>query len=180
MPIGITSYGMCNQLEIFATEISGLWGFVPLPGYERADGTIDNVANASVSGCLMLAGCDNPQNAWEFMKWYVGKDFQANYANDIVALMGISARPLVANTEALQELPWTNEELINITAQVENLAAVPNHPGSYYLQRYIDFAFLAAYNDGADPADALLSYVNTINKELTRKRQEFGMDVYED
>jgi ABC-type glycerol-3-phosphate transport system substrate-binding protein len=116
MPIGITSYGMCNQLEIFATEISGLWGFVPLPGYERADGTIDNVANASVSGCLMLAGCDNPQNAWEFMKWYVGKDFQANYANDIVALMGISARPLVANTEALQELPWTNEELTNITA----------------------------------------------------------------
>ena len=94
--------------------------------------------------------------------------------------MGISARPLVANTEALQELPWTNEELINITAQVENLAAVPNHPGSYYLQRYIDFAFLAAYNDGADPADALLSYVNTINKELTRKRQEFGMDVYQD
>ena len=86
----------------------------------------------------------------------------------------------VANTEALQELPWTNEELINITAQVKNLAAVPNHPGSYYLQRYIDFAFLAAYNDGADPADALLSYVNTINKELTRKRQEFGMDVYED
>ena len=180
MPIGIASYGMCNQLEIFATEISGLWGFVPLPGYVRADGTINNVANASVSGCLMLSGCDNPANAWEFMKWYVGKDFQANYANDIVALMGISARPMVANVEALQELPWTNEELINITAQVQNLAAVPNHPGSYYLQRYIDFAFLAAYNDGADPADALLSYVNTINKELTRKRQEFGMDVYQD
>ena len=34
--------------------------------------------------------------------------------------------------------------------------------------------FLAAYNDGADPADALLSYVNTINKELTRKRNEFS------
>ena len=180
MPIGITSYGMCNQLEIFATEISGLWGFVPLPGYRQADGSVKNTSNATVSGCLMLAGCDNPDNAWEFMKWYTGKEFQADYANDIVALMGISARPLVANTEALHELPWTNEELKNITAQVENLAAVPNHPGSYYLQRYIDFAFLAAYNDGADPADALLSYVNTINKELTRKRQEFGMDIYED
>ena len=43
-----------------------------------------------------------------------------------------------------------------------------------------DFAFLAAYNDGENPADALLGYVNTINKELTRKRLEFGMDVIGD
>ena len=180
MPIGITSYGMCNQLEVFATEISGLWGFVPLPGYMQEDGTIVNTSNAGVSGCLMLAGCDNPENAWEFMKWYTGKEFQATYSNDIVALMGISARPLVANVEAIKELPWTSEELKNINGQLANLKAVPNYPGSYYLARYIDFAFLAAYNDGADPADALLSYVNTINKELTRKRTEFGMDVYED
>jgi hypothetical protein len=88
--------------------------------------------------------------------------------------MGISARPLVANIEAIYELPWTNEEAQNISAQMENLKGVPSHPGSYYLARYIDFAFLAAYNDGADPADALLSYVNTINKELTRKRNEFS------
>ncbi len=184
MPIGIASYGMCNQLEVFATEISGLWGFVPLPGYEVVDEngqvTINNTANATVSGCLMLSGCENPDNAWEFMKWYTGKDFQVNYSNEIVALMGISARPMIANTEAIYELPWTNEEAQNISAQMESLNAAPNMPGSYYLQRYIDFAFLAAYNDGADPADALMGYVGTINKELTRKRLEFGMDVIED
>ena len=94
--------------------------------------------------------------------------------------MGISARPMVANEEAIYELPWTNEEAENIRSQMENLKGVPSHPGSYYLARYIDFAFLAAYNDGADPADALLNYVNTINKELTRKRTEFGMDTIED
>ncbi|MBQ8393229.1 MAG: extracellular solute-binding protein [Clostridia bacterium] len=184
MPIGIASYGMCNQLDVFATEISGLWGFVPIPGYEYVDQygnvVIDNTSNAGVSGCLMLKGCDNPENAWEFMKWYTGRDFQVNYSNEIVALMGISARPMVANIEAIYELPWTNEEAANIRAQMDNLKGVPSHPGSYYLARYIDFAFLASYNDGADPSDALLGYVNTINKELTRKRTEFGMLTMDD
>ncbi|MBR7100862.1 MAG: extracellular solute-binding protein [Clostridia bacterium] len=188
MPIGIASYGMCNQLEVFATEISGLWGFVPLPGYAYTDDNgniveINNTSNAGVSGCLMLRGCDNPSNAWEFMKWYTDKDYQAEYSNEIVALMGISARPLIANIEAIYELPWTNEEAANISAQMQNLKGVPSHPGSYYLQRYIDFAFLAAYNNGVDPADAMLSYVNTINKELTRKRNEFNyvtMDYIEE
>ena len=63
-----------------------------------------------------------------------------------------------------------------ILAQFNNLAAVPNYPGSYYLARYVNFAFLAAYNESKDPADSLLSYVTVINKEITRRRIEFGMD----
>ena len=78
----------------------------------------------------------------------------------------------------MNELPWTAEEAENILEQFKSLNAVPNHPGSYYLARYVNFAFLAAYNDGKDPADALLDYVPVINKEITRKRQEFGMEVY--
>lgn len=184
MPIGIAGYTTCNQLSIFASELSGLWAFVPLPGYELTDEEtgetyINNCAMATVTGTVMLAGSDNQENAWEFMKWYTSADFQIPYSNDIVSIKGIAARPATANTEALAELPWTNEEATNILAQFENLAAVENHPGSYYLARYVNFAFLAAYNDGKDPADALMDYVNTINKEIIRKRQEFGMDVLE-
>jgi maltose-binding protein MalE len=123
----------------------------------------------------MLKGCErkNQKNAWEFMKWYTSADFQVDYSNDIVSIKGIAARPSTANIEALAELPWTNEEAQEILAQFGNLEAVPNYPGSYYLARYISFAFLAAYNDGEDPANALLDYVNTINKEINRKRGEF-------
>ena len=184
MPIGIAGYTTCNQLSIFASELSGLWSFVPLPGYELVDEEtgetyINNCAMAGVTGTVMLAGSDNQENAWEFMKWYTSADFQIPYSNDIVSIKGIAARPATANTEALAELPWTSEEAENILAQFENLAAVENHPGSYYLARYVNFAFLAAYNEGKDPADALMDYVNTINKEIIRKRQEFGMDVLE-
>lgn len=183
MPIGISAYTSCNQLSVFASELSGLWTFVPLPGYELTDDEgntyVNNCAIAGVTGCIMLNGCEDKASAWEFMKWYTAKDFQVAYANEIVSIVGIASRPATANSEALADLPWTSEEATNILAQFDNLTAVPNYPGSYYLARYVNFAFLAAYNDGKDPADALLGYVNTINKEITRKRKEFGMDYLE-
>jgi len=191
MPIGISSYTTCNQLAIFASELSGLWGFVPLPGYEVKDENgnlvydddgnkvINNTSMATVTGCVMLDGCDNGDGAWEFMKWYVSDDFQVDYSDEIVSIVGIASRPATANREALMELPWTTEEWANINAQFDSLNAVPNHPGSYYLARYVSFAFLAAYNEGKDPADSLLSYVPTINKEITRKREEFDMYTHD-
>ena len=54
-----------------------------------------------------------------------------------------------------------------------------NYPGAYIVSRYTSFAFLAAYNDMADPSNELLSYIDTINKEITRKRKEFGLEVLE-
>ena len=39
------------------------------------------------------------------------------------------------------------------------------------------FAFLAALNNGADPVEELQSYITTINKEITRKREEFGLET---
>ena len=196
MPIGISAYTSCNQLSVFASELSGLWTFVPLPGHVRegADGKeyVDNTAMATVTGCVMI---DNDKNAkseaeksirvrkdacaWEFMRWYTGSEFQADYANEIVSILGIAARPATANKTALESLPWTAEELNSIRAQFENLAAVPNQPGSYYLARYVNFAFLDAYNEGKDASDALLEYVKVINDELTRRREEFGMLTYD-
>lgn len=180
LPIGISDYTSCNQLALFASELSGLWGFTTLPGYEhvREDGTtyINNAAIATVTGCIMLAGCENGQNAWEFMKWYVGKDCQVAYTNEMVSIQGIAGRHPTPNTEAIKEIPWTNDERDAILSQFTNLVGVPNYPGSYYLARYVNFAFLAAYNESKDPADSLLSYTTVINKEITRRRLEFGMD----
>jgi hypothetical protein len=97
----------------------------------------------------------------------------------MVAIMGPSAKYHTANIKALANLPWTTEEYTRIKAQFDNLASVPNYPGSYIISRYTEFAFLAAYNDGADPSQALLSYIYTINKEITRKRAEFGLETLE-
>jgi hypothetical protein len=181
MPIVIADYtGLYNQLKVFATEIDGLWAMVPVPGILQEDGTINNCAISGVSATIQVSGGrGNLDDAWQYMKWFTGDECQANYANEMVALLGPSAKYATANIKALESLPWTTEEYARIKVQFDNLASVPNYPGSYIIGRYTDFAFMAAYNDGEDPAQALLGHIYTINKEITRKRLEFGLEVLE-
>ncbi len=125
----------------------------------------------------MVTGCKDEKNAWEYMKWYVGEDCQTDYANEMVAIIGPSAKQATANINALESLPWTSEEYEQLALQFNNLASIPNYPGSYIIDRYTGFAFLAAYNDGEDPVEQLQGYITTINKEITRKREEFGLET---
>ncbi len=181
MPIIITDYtALYNQLKVFATEIEGSWVMVPVPGVKQADGTINNSAISAVNASVMVKGCEGREDdAWAYIKWFTGDDCQAEYANEMVALMGPSAKYNTANMHALERLPWTVEELARIKAQFNSLASVPNYPGRYIVARYTEFAFLAAYNDGEDPTQALLGHIYAINKEITRKRAEFGLETLE-
>lgn len=188
MPIGIMDYTTYTQLSVYATEIKGLWEFVALPAYEVADkqtGDIIHSSNASVSGVsagIMLVNDKRDDElsefAWNFLKWYVSEDNQVEYANELTALLGSVSKHNTANVNALESLPWTTAEYNNLMSQFNNLAAVPDYPGGYIIGRYVNFAFLAAVNDNKDAEDSMLSYIVDINKEITRKRQEFGMAYF--
>jgi len=179
MPIGIQLYTVYNQMILFATEIAGLWEMVPIPGIEGPDGKINNISMATVGSIVLMDGCRNLEASWDFMDWWVGKEFQVDYSNELVAVMGPAAKNATANREALEELPWSSSEFENLDLQMNNLAAITAYPGSYIIARYTNFAFLDAYNDLADPVDSLLNYINAINKEVTRKRKEFDYEVLE-
>ncbi len=184
MPIGIASYnGTYNHLIVFATELRGLWEFVPLPGYyetnEKGETVLNNVSVSSVSSVVMINNCSDKEDAWEFMTWYTGDTTQVSYSNEMVAILGDSAKHPTANMIALETMPWTNREYTNLWGQFEKLASIPNYPGAYIIGRYTKFAFLDAYNDNADPVSELLSYITTINKEINRKRSEFGLETLE-
>ena len=208
MPVIITDYcTLYNTLTVFATEIRGLWSFAPLPGFQKTDENgefiyetdengqilrdednkpipeVNNCAVASLTATVMLhkeGNATRTENAWKYMKWQAGADQQASYGNQMVAIIGPSAKYATANNQALRSLSWSSTEMNSLLAQFENLAAVPNYPGSYIISRYVEFAFLAAVNDKADPVDQMSTYVTTINKELYRKRQEFDMKVLAD
>ncbi len=183
MPIIIAGYtGLYNQLKVFATEIEGCWTFVPLPSstYVKDYQThTSNVAISSVSAVVMISDTESPEAAWKYMKWYTGAEAQTEYANEMVAIIGDSAKHATANRTALASMPWTVAEYAEVSKQFENLASVNNFPGYYYIGRYTDFAFMSAYNDDADPSSELLSYINTINNEITRKREEFKLETLE-
>ena len=206
-PLVIADYvNTYNTLTVFATEIAGMWSFVPIPGTENyidenGNFTIDrdkavinletgepktginNVSMTTVTASILLYNATrseaNTKNAWLFIKWQCGDTAQAEYGNKMVALIGPSAKYASANTRAIRNLSWTAAELENITAQLDYLAAVENYPGSYYIARYVQFAFYDAYNDDVEPSTSLQNYVNTINKEISRKREEFDLPTLE-
>ncbi len=181
MPILLGDYtGTYNQLKVFATEIEGKWEFMPLPGEIQADGSINNVSISAVTATVMVKGCDEKAAGWEFMKWYTGENCQVDFSNEMVAIMGPSAKQNVSNKNALKSLPWTTAEYRKVQAQFDNLGSVPNYPGAYIIDRYTNFAFLSAFNDNANPSDALMSHIATINKEIERKRNEFNLEVLGD
>ena len=183
IPLGIVDYTAYTQLNAFATEIRGLWTMTTLPGYEMDDGKggtyINNTSPTSMSGVVMLHDAKDPEAAWKYIDWITSTEAQTRYGNEYTALLGNSTVHATANIEAMSNMNWSTSELETLLAQFKNLKATPEYPGSYIITRYVDFAFLDAYNNSADPVEAMLSQYIFINKEITRKRQEFGLDTLE-
>ena len=176
MPILIGDYGsLYNQLVVYATEIAGLWEFTSLPGTKRDDGTFNYDSLVNVSAVVMLHGCDDVLGAWQYMQWETSSGVQANYGNKMVALIGPSAKYESANLNAIKNLSWTASEREAIEEQMQHVASVVNYPGSYIITRYTKFAFLDAVNNGENPVEALQEYIDAINAEIRRKREEFGL-----
>lgn len=187
MPIAIASYTMYNQLKVFAPEISGLWEFVQLPGVEQADGTIDHTTPITVGAVMMMkdaadditSGQDytesrRAQNSWKYLQWWVSTPVQERFGKEQVAIMGTAAKYNTANVEALKGQSWTAQEKKNLDQQYKSLKGTPMSPGNYIVARYTNFAFYNVVDDGEVASEALLSYVDDIDNELTRKRSEYG------
>lgn len=51
--------------------------------------------------------------------------------------------------------------------------------GGYYTERHITNAIRKVMNNNEDPRETILDYVITINKELSNKREEFGLKTLE-
>jgi hypothetical protein len=180
MPLAISDYTSYNTLIIFAPEINGLWEFTPLPGTaNELTQEINNVTIGGISTVMLMNSVSDKEDvalgAWAFMQWYLSAEVQSAYGNEMVALLGPSAKQPTANLEALGNMAWSTEEYNNLKSQFEAVACTPEFPGSYIIGRYTSFAFLDVINNKADPVEELQSQINDINVELTRKREEFEL-----
>lgn len=175
MPIGIASYDTYNTLAVSAPEIRGKWNFAVLPGTKQADGTIDYKGAASGTAIVMMEQTDVEDSAWEFMKWWVSKETQVSYAREIEAILGSAARHPTANKEAFKQLAWTVDEQEVLLDQWKHTVGVPEVPGGYYTGRNLENAFRKVVNGNLNPRETLSDYIILINRELDRKREEFGL-----
>ncbi|MDE5860407.1 MAG: extracellular solute-binding protein, partial [Oscillospiraceae bacterium] len=176
-PIVIQNYcTFYNQLNMAAPEIKGLWDFCPVPGTARADGTISNAANSNGSGAVILSACKNKEAAWEFIKWFTDTDTMVEYGQNVEGVMGPLGRFDCANIEALKQLNWSNRDLEKILYQMDQLEEIPIVPSAYVVTRSIMNAFRSVVNDKENPRETLRWYNIDINREITRKRENLGLD----
>ncbi len=176
-PIVIQNYcTFYNQLNVAAPEIKGLWDFCAVPGTEQADGSISHASNSNGSGAIILSDCKNKEGAWEFIKWFTEKDTMVEYAQNVEGVMGPLGRVDVANVEALKELNWSNKDLEKILFQMDQLEEIPIVPSAYVVTRSLMNAFRAVVNDKENARETLRWYNIDINREITRKRENLGLD----
>lgn len=175
MPIGISDYTTYNQLSVFAPEIRGVWGFAPIPGTVREDGTIDRTVPSGGSAVLMLEDAKDKEAAWEFLKWWTSDMTQTNFGREMEGLMGAAARYPTANIKALDSLPWPVADYENLKAQFEWVRGIPEVPGGYSTGRHLFNAFYRAVISGVEPREALMDSVQYIHDEIRTKQEEFGV-----
>lgn len=174
MPIGIANYSLYNTLSVFAPEISGQWDYGLLPG-KMIDGELNRQTVSTVSATVIMNDTKEKDASWTFMKWWLSKDVQTDYARAMEAIIGSAARYPTANIDAFEQLPWPTKDFLMLKQQRELAVGLPTVPGDYIVGRHIDNAFRAVLNKNVTPQDSLYQYHLRINEELARKRKELGL-----
>ncbi|MDR1868642.1 MAG: extracellular solute-binding protein [Treponema sp.] len=176
MPLAFADYTNFNTLEVFAPELRGLWGFGIMPGLKKSDGTIDRSVSTGTLASMIFTKAKRPDLAWEFMKWWISADTQLRFGRELESIMGAAARYATANYEAFKRLSWGSEQMAVLDEQRSWAVGTPEVPGGYFVTRHITNAVRRILNEGMDTRETLLDYTLTINDELIKKRQEFGLE----
>lgn len=186
MPIGITYYNLYNTLAVFAPEIRGKWEFLPVPGTIVKDNNGNTVLDdegkpvirrdtvSTVSGSMILAQTKKEEASWKFLKWWTSAETQIRFGREMEGILGAAARYPTANIEAMESLPWRVNEINILKEQWKSVKGIPEVPGSYMTGRHLDNAFRKVINDRANPRETIYDYVQIINEEIKKKREEFG------
>ena len=159
-------------LRLTAPEINGLWSMYPMLGTEKADGTIDRTVEDTGSASIIIADSQYHQEAYDFLEWWSQAQTQAEFAESLENMLGISARYLSANLEAFSQLDFSEEEHALIAQQREWVNPIPELPATYIVTRNLSNSFLSVVNDGRNPVDSITQYARIMKDELTRKKEQ--------
>ncbi|QJD82007.1 extracellular solute-binding protein [Cohnella herbarum] len=187
IPIGVADFDLYIQLTVGAPEIEGKWRMLPLPGIKQPDGSVARWShNESMvrlqepSSIMMLNKSDRKDEAWQFIQWWTSADVQSRYSSDIESFAGIAYRWNTANLEAMQTIPWPEEDLAALNEQDRWVKNMPYVPGYYYLAREIEFAWNNVVVGRMPAREALEQSEMSLSREMMRKQEEFGLTPKDD
>lgn len=174
LPIGVSNFTDYLKLLTAAPELNGLWEIALYPATIAEDGTERRYATGSAQASIMFASTEQPDAAWEFMKWWMSTETQTDFQQQLILNYGMEYLWSSANVEAFAALPIPDEHKAVILEQWEWLQEPLKLPGSYMQERELSNAWNRIVFDGMNPRVAIDNAVVTINREITRKMEEFG------
>ncbi len=176
LPIGIADIAAYNLLKNAAPELSSSWDISVIPGTVQEDGTVDRTTCGCAESTVMFDSGDETriEQAWEFVKWWSSSSVQAEFGQTIQITYGDEYMWPTANMEAFDLLPWDSSDKAVIKEFAKNVVDVARVPGTYMLEREMSNAFNDITVNGKDEQTRIDKAVKTINRELSRKMEEFG------
>lgn len=174
LPIGISNSTDYIKLMTAAPELAGLWGIDLYPATVMDDGSENRWATGSAQTAIMFRDTDQPEAAWEFMKWWMSTETQAEFQEQLLLSYGNAYLWFSANLDAFDQLDIPAEDRDVIRRQWEWLQEPVRLPGSYMQERELSNAWNRIVFEGANPRAAIDRAITIINREITRKMEEFG------
>lgn len=174
LPIGISNSTDYIKLMTAAPEIAGLWGIDLYPATVLPDGTQNRYTTGSAQTSLMFRNTDHPQEAWEFLKWWMSTETQTEFQEQLLLNYGREYLWFSANLEALSNLDIPEEHRNVILEQWQWVQEPVRLPGSYMQERELSNVWNRIVFNGVNPRVAIDRSVIIINREITRKMEEFG------
>jgi ABC-type glycerol-3-phosphate transport system substrate-binding protein len=174
LPLGVANFTTYIELLTAAPELEGRWGLALYPATVLPDGTENRYATGSAQASIMFAKTQQPEAAWEFLKWWMSTETQVDFQQQLVLNYGIDLLWSSANIEAFALAPIPEEHKAVILEQWEWLQEPVKLPGSYMQEREITNAWNRIVFEGVNPRVAIDSSVVIVNREITRKMEEFG------
>lgn len=174
LPIGISNYETYIKLLIAAPEISGLWNIDLYPATVLPDGTQNRYITGSAQTSIIFKNTDKPEASWQFLKWWMSTETQTEFQEQLILNYGREYLWFSANLEAFSNLSIPEEHKTVILEQWQWVQEPVRLPGSYMQERELSNIWNRIVFDGINPRVAIDRSIIIINREITRKMEEFG------
>ncbi len=174
MPIGMANFGNYVALMNAAPEIAGQWDIAPSPGVKDEKGDIVRYQAAVDRSDIIFSNSSRHEDSWKFLKWWLSKDVQLEFAYTMQTKFGPEYMWNTANMEAFQDLPIPEKHKEVILEQWKWIKEMPRHPAGYMVEREISNAWTDVVMNGRSLRASVDKAALVANREMERKLEEFG------
>lgn len=176
LPIGFADFNSYNLILNAAPEIANSWGVALVPGIlDEETGEIKRYMAGGAESTIMFASNEErEQKAWEFMDWWSSAEVQAEFGQMLQIMYGDEYIWPTANLEAFAMLPFPTADKEVVLEQATYILEAPRLLGGYMLEREMSNIFNNVVVDGENLRSRIDDAVKIVNRETSRKLEEFG------